>query len=234
MRLHIWDHTHNQLGLRTLMETRMLDLFPNAGDQNELSALHALPFKQPDQKHPFTGVSDNFHDVERLRRKLLNTILTLSPMGSLQHDLGLPVTTARYVFGLMLHAEGDDDIQNYQVIVVREELLRHVNPGREYPGETGSVEDWQQQRWEYLQQLHELYFEKPEYPNVPVRDKQRLLITDPRMPLEMSFPGHRGDGHDDSIPPWDAVAASRQPSSLPYRLQSPMPLRSPSLRLLSP
>lgn len=205
-----------QLGIRTLLECSLSDVFPsdraqqlleqaarNVNDDSDIDDATHTPSPRdrmdsapilrrtisgtcPPPKH-HPFVGVGAEECQRFRDQLMNKCSALVPMGALYYDMGIGIVSERYVFGLTFEKlNTDQHNQKFRLLLIRESLLERVR--LRGPAEVHK-HPYFQYRWRTLQQLHDLYFEHNDMGRTPQRIEQNLLISNPERVLVLALPG---------------------------------------------
>lgn len=198
--LNAWDSFVDQLAIRTLFECSINDIFPSEHAERVLMSIADDPgysdegalFATRNQvggNHPFVCVPKD--SLKRFTDQLMNKCSSLTPDGAIRWDMGLPVTSEKYVFGMTFEKLNlAHHNRKFRVLLIRESLLCQVMDKR--PDEV-HPDDYYQNRWSVLQQLHDLYFEEGHHEEgrfkAPRRERESILISSPNKPLLLTMAG---------------------------------------------
>ena len=139
------------LKIRTILEMDVEDIFLNRAASSRIVALA----KQTTGSDPFIPVPQD--DLWYYLNPVLNEISERFALGHLQSDAGRPVGREEYLLCLTCERAGAVRTQKIRAMLVRKALLEGL-PEDEPKYETDSHAT----RWETLQQMLQLWQEKPE------------------------------------------------------------------------
>ena len=202
--LNLWDTTENALGIRTMMECGLSEIFPASEAQDAFAATVKKTLGDSmlvhGRRHSFVAVGTP-NEYDRYLDQLMNKLSSLSPEGHLRFDMGLAVTQTNYVFA-MTFEKTNTARQNrkFRLLLIREDLLRHVP--KKPPESVHKRITYFHERWQTLKQLHDLYFEEDSLSKPARRRAHLLMISNPRRPLKICLSGSRVHPYDPSVPPW--------------------------------